>query len=135
MQAGLHIPPADIPTFPTAQTATTPSPEYLLTPNSALNPLHILHQPGYYYYTAACCTIERKKRFEEALEMEVYRFFMLPIKEYRLIISKRDALASESGASSGYVSTAPGFANEKKVDHPGLIVEVSSTRLFTLSVH
>jgi hypothetical protein len=34
-------------------------------------------------------------------------------------------VASETSASgSGYVPTAPGFANEKKVDHTGLIVEL-----------
>lgn len=27
--------------------------------------------------------------------------------------------------TEGAVSTAPGFANEKKVDHAGLVVEVS----------
>jgi hypothetical protein len=33
-------------------------------------------------------------------------------------------MASESGAASGYVSTAPGFANEKKVDHAALVIEL-----------
>jgi hypothetical protein len=34
-------------------------------------------------------------------------------------------MSSESGAASGYVSAAPGFANEKKVAHAALIVEVN----------
>lgn len=33
-------------------------------------------------------------------------------------------MASEAGAASGYVSTAPGFANEKKVDHAALVIEL-----------
>jgi hypothetical protein len=37
---------------------------------------------------------------------------------------QRDATSSEIGTAGGYISTAPGFANEKKVDHAGLIVEV-----------
>lgn len=50
-------------------------------------------------------------------------------------------MSSESGTASGYVSAAPGFANEKKVGHAALIVEVSvpltirrvtlTTQLFT----
>ena len=34
-------------------------------------------------------------------------------------------MSSEAGAASGYVSAAPGYANEKKVDHAALIVDVS----------
>jgi hypothetical protein len=83
-----------------------PTPEHWTTPTSAVNPIHVLQQPAFYFYTAAVCSIQRQKRFEEALEAE------------------QDALGSEAGATSGYVSTAPGFANEKKVDHAGLVVEV-----------
>lgn len=41
-----------------------------------------------------------------------------------MLIDQEDALASESGAASGYVSAAPGFANEKKVDHSAVVVEL-----------
>lgn len=37
---------------------------------------------------------------------------------------QQDAMNSEAGSASGYVATAPGFANEKKVDHAALIIEV-----------
>jgi hypothetical protein len=36
-------------------------------------------------------------------------------------------MASEAGSTAGYVATAPGFANEKKVDHAAVIIEVSQT--------
>lgn len=60
-----------------------------------LNPSHALQHPGHYYYMAARCTEARRERF----------------------------LASES-ASQG-ANAAPGFANEKKVDHLTIVLEVS----------
>jgi hypothetical protein len=60
-----------------------------------LNPSHALQHPGHYYYMAARCTEARRERF----------------------------LASES-ASQG-ANAAPGYANEKKVDHLMIVLEVS----------
>ena len=60
-----------------------------------LNPSHALQHPGHYYYMAARCTEARRERF----------------------------LASES-ASQG-ANAAPGYANEKKVDHLTIVLEVS----------
>ncbi|WVQ77984.1 hypothetical protein IAT38_000065 [Cryptococcus sp. DSM 104549] len=109
-QSGLHIPSIFPPIFPTAAAASSvpPPPEYYSTPVSSNNPLQILQQPAFYYYTAATCSIQRQQRYQEALEVET------------------DALSSEAGAASGYVSTAPGFANEKKVDHAALVIELFS---------
>ncbi|WWD15882.1 hypothetical protein CI109_100306 [Kwoniella shandongensis] len=106
-QAGLRIASLAPPVFPTAASAAAPPPpDYYATPISSGNPLQVLQQPAFYYYTAACCSIQRQQRFQEALDVET------------------DALGSEAGAASGYVSTAPGFANEKKVDHSALIIEL-----------
>ncbi|KAG1830148.1 Gryzun, putative trafficking through golgi-domain-containing protein [Suillus variegatus] len=59
-----------------------------------LNPSHALQHPGHYYYMAARCTEARRERF----------------------------LANE--AISQGTSAAPGYANEKKVDHLSLILEL-----------
>ncbi|KAG2132301.1 Gryzun, putative trafficking through golgi-domain-containing protein [Suillus bovinus] len=59
-----------------------------------LNPTHALQHPGHYYYMAARCTEARRERF----------------------------LANE-GILQG-TSAAPGYANEKKVDHLSLILEL-----------
>ncbi|KAH7883282.1 Gryzun, putative trafficking through golgi-domain-containing protein [Phlebopus sp. FC_14] len=59
-----------------------------------LNPSHALQHPGHYYYMAARCTEARRERF----------------------------LASESMSQGA--STAPGYANEKKVDHLTIILEL-----------
>ncbi|KAG6382017.1 Gryzun, putative trafficking through golgi-domain-containing protein [Boletus reticuloceps] len=59
-----------------------------------LNPSHALQHPGHYYYMAARCTEARRERF----------------------------LASES-ASQG-INAAPGYANEKKVDHLTIVLEL-----------
>jgi hypothetical protein len=69
----------------------------------------VLQQPAFYFYTAATCSVQRQKRYEEALDVE------------------QDAMGSEAGSAAGYVSTAPGFANEKKVDHAGLVIEVGES--------
>ncbi|OWZ51735.1 hypothetical protein C351_03530 [Cryptococcus neoformans c8] len=101
------IPP---PTFPTLESSAGPqSLSYLATPISSQNPTQVLQHPAYYYYTAACGTLKRQERFKEALD------------------SENDAMGSEAAKSSGYVSsTAPGFANEKKVDHAALVIELFS---------
>ncbi|KAI9568859.1 Gryzun, putative trafficking through golgi-domain-containing protein [Boletus coccyginus] len=59
-----------------------------------LNPSHALQHPGHYYYMAARCTEARRERF----------------------------LASEN-ASQG-ANTPPGYANEKKVDHLTIALEL-----------
>lgn len=59
-----------------------------------LNPSHALQHPGHYYYMAARCTEARRERFS----------------------------VSES-ASQG-ANTPPGYANEKKVDHLTIALEV-----------
>ncbi|KAL4064245.1 Gryzun, putative trafficking through golgi-domain-containing protein [Scleroderma yunnanense] len=59
-----------------------------------MNPSHALQHPGHYYYMSARCTEARRERF----------------------------LASE-GMSQG-PSSAPGYANEKKVDHLTMILEL-----------
>ena len=62
-----------------------------------LNPANALQHPGFYYYMAAQATERRRAKFFAILE------------------------------SMGPGETAsPGFANEQKVDHFGIIVEVRS---------
>ncbi|KAJ9095965.1 hypothetical protein QFC21_005327 [Naganishia friedmannii] len=63
---------------------------------SAVKPLLVLQNPGYYYYTAGNCAVQRKMMFEKAIEGDVL-------------------MTSVS-------STA--MSNEKKVDHTGIIVEL-----------
>lgn len=86
-------------TFPTHAPLTRPSggapPDVDTVRTFGLNPSHALQHPGHYYYMAARCTEARRERF----------------------------LASES-ASQG-ANAAPGFANEKKVDHLTIVLEVS----------
>ncbi|KAK6902899.1 hypothetical protein I203_108159 [Kwoniella mangroviensis CBS 8507] len=106
-QSGMRIASLAPPTFPTAVAAAAPPPpDYYTTPISSGNPLQVLQQPAFYYYTAATCSIQRQLRYQEALAAE------------------NDALSSEAGSTSGYVSTAPGFAIEKKVDHAALVIEL-----------
>ncbi|KIY69509.1 hypothetical protein CYLTODRAFT_372663 [Cylindrobasidium torrendii FP15055 ss-10] len=83
--------------------------ESLTTPQAALrsnievdalrtlgaNPGHALQHPGFYYYMAARCTEERRVRFLALLDN------------------------SDEG-----VANSPGFANEKKVDHLVIILEL-----------
>ncbi|KAF7315077.1 hypothetical protein MIND_00021900 [Mycena indigotica] len=60
-----------------------------------INPSHALQHPGYYYYMAAKCTEARRERYLVAL----------------------DAEATQEQPSTG-------FANEKKVDHLTIILEL-----------
>ncbi|KAK7036442.1 hypothetical protein VNI00_011639 [Paramarasmius palmivorus] len=62
-----------------------------------INPNHALQHPGFYYYMAARCTESRRDRFLAALE----------------------AVDTENASS-----WSPGFANEKKVDHSVIILEL-----------
>ncbi|KAH7329744.1 Foie gras liver health family 1-domain-containing protein [Rhizoctonia solani] len=66
--------------------------------SSGLNPALVLQHPGFYYYIAAGCSYERLARFKTVLEAET-----------------RDPSP---------VSASPAFANEKKIDHHSLIVEL-----------
>lgn len=91
---GYRVPPMPLPQMSTP--TVPPTPEVLI---SAVNPLHILHSPAYYFYAAATCTMERKARFDAALAAE-----------------------RETGAVA--LAGAPGFANEKGVDHAALIIEL-----------
>ncbi|ORX39862.1 Foie gras liver health family 1-domain-containing protein [Kockovaella imperatae] len=85
----------------------------LVPGKSGVNPLQILQPPAFYFYMAASCTLQRHERFLVAKAAE------------------EDAMQSEAGAASGYVSAAPGYSNEKKVDHAGLTVELL-TKAYTL---
>ncbi|WVO12852.1 hypothetical protein L204_100460 [Cryptococcus depauperatus] len=114
---GLHT-STPVPSFPTLNSSViSQDPEYFVTPLSSTNPSQTLQHPAMYYYTAACCSIERYKRFKEALEVE------------------SDALDLELGKTSGFVSAAPGFANEKKVDHTALVIELFSKAYLLLKDH
>ena len=125
VQAGLEIsiPAQSVLPSPDLAASPTISSDPPLSEKPAVNPLHVLQPPAFYFYTAASCSIQRRARFLEAQAVEVSR----PSKQSEMRADQRaqeDALTSEAGAASGYVSTAPGYANEKKVDHVGLIVEV-----------
>jgi len=60
-----------------------------------LNPANALQHPGLYYYAAAQATERRRAQFRSILEI------------------------SETGETN-----FPGLANERKVDHSGIVVEV-----------
>ncbi|KAF8070400.1 Foie gras liver health family 1-domain-containing protein [Lyophyllum atratum] len=62
-----------------------------------INPSHALQHPGFYYAMAAKCTEMRRERFLSALELEN---------------SQKTTISS------------PGFANEKKVDHLTIVLEL-----------
>ncbi|BEJ18225.1 hypothetical protein CspHIS471_0705020 [Cutaneotrichosporon sp. HIS471] len=100
---GFPIPPLPTPTYPQPPTGNVlpPAPEEMNTPVSTVNPLHVLQPPAFYFYTAATCTLERKARYDAAV-------------------------AAEHAAGSSGLAAAPGFANEKSVDHAGLAVELLS---------
>ncbi|KAF9268549.1 hypothetical protein L218DRAFT_852654 [Marasmius fiardii PR-910] len=69
-----------------------------------INPNHLLQHPGFYYYMAAKCTEIRRERFNAAL---------LALEEHQ-----------HHPENPNPASNAPGFANEKKVDHFVLILEL-----------
>lgn len=98
---GFDIPAIPLPSYPPppAQNVLPPPPEELTLPVSNVNPLHVLHPPAFYFYTAASCTIERKMRYDSAL-------------------------ASEQASGASGLASAPGFANEKTVNHTALIVDL-----------
>lgn len=77
-----------------------------------LNPSHALQHPGHYYYMAARCTEARRERF---LANEVC--LLSRNIEPSIISHPKEAISQGTSA-------APGYANEKKVDHLSLILEV-----------
>ncbi|TXT06086.1 hypothetical protein VHUM_03559 [Vanrija humicola] len=96
---GFHVPPLPAPAYATPAASVVPPPsDELAIPISSTNAMHVLHPPAFYFYNAACCTIERKQRFD-------------------------DALSAERDSGSVALAAAPGFANEKNIDHAALIVE------------
>ncbi|EJD08009.1 uncharacterized protein FOMMEDRAFT_138064 [Fomitiporia mediterranea MF3/22] len=97
-QFGLTV-PTHVPSATTNASTTTAQPQLELEALRALglNPNTALMHPGFYYYFAAECTERRRLRFLQALEGEL---------------------------AQGSVSQAPGFQNEKKVDHLGSILEL-----------
>ncbi|KAF8601607.1 hypothetical protein BDV93DRAFT_509874 [Ceratobasidium sp. AG-I] len=66
--------------------------------SSGQNPTLALQHPGFYYYIAAGCSQQRLNRFKAVLEAET--------------------------SDPSPVSATPAFANEKKIDHHSLIVEL-----------
>ncbi|KAF8752579.1 Foie gras liver health family 1 [Rhizoctonia solani] len=66
--------------------------------SSGINPALVLQHPGFYYYVAAGCSRERLMRFKTVLEAET--------------------------KDPSPVSATPAFANEQKIDHHSLIVEL-----------
>lgn len=65
--------------------------------SAGINPSQALQHPGFYYYMAARCTEMRRERFQSAIEAEL---------------------------SSQPATLSPGFANEKKVEHLAIILEL-----------
>lgn len=84
-----------------------------------LNPTHALQHPGFYYYMAAQSTESRRERFLHALNSEV----CFPLSVY-------NCRSSCSIQATHLGNLSPGFANEKKVDHLAIILEVH-TIIFT----
>ncbi|KAG8904617.1 hypothetical protein FRB99_001414, partial [Tulasnella sp. 403] len=96
LRAGYKLPIVSAPALPSRAPSTGTTP-----PNdkaSGLNPSNVLQHPGYYYYTAANCTLQRYERFLAILEQEE--------------------------TQPGSASQSPGFANEKKVEHHVIIIEL-----------
>ena len=113
IQAGLKLDsslPAYLPMSPTLQSpGGTPVLESVLVSSNA--PTAVLQHPGYYYHSAADCSVQRAARFLE--------------------LSGETPMTSESGNASKSqkaAATAPGLANEQKIDHTALIIEVSRSR-------
>lgn len=97
-QHGFIIPPLPLPTYaPPTSPLPGAGPSEMESPNSSANPLHVLQPPAFYFYTAATCSIERKARYDAAVN-----------------------------ATSSALTASPGFASEKTVDHTALIIELLS---------
>ncbi|KII95624.1 hypothetical protein PLICRDRAFT_662357 [Plicaturopsis crispa FD-325 SS-3] len=91
--------PTHLPITPASAQALARSSGSVLEADSlralGLNPSHALQHPGFYYYMAARCTETRRERF---------------------------IAAAESEATA--LHNAPGFLNEKKVDHLTIVLEL-----------
>jgi hypothetical protein len=126
MQAGLKLDsslPAYLPMSPTLQSpGGTPILESVLISSNA--PTVLLQHPGYYYYAAADCSVQRDARF----------------KELNGMASNSDDPVAEAKPQK-ISASAPGLANEQKIDHTALIIEASrfsqpdNTRKAELSRH
>lgn len=99
-QSALVIPTHEPFKAPVPPTLDGPRLSLSSRPNTSfglINPSHVLHHPGFYFYMAAKCTEHRRERF--------------------LAIAKAE---EDTG-----LDTSPGFANERKIDHLGIILEVA----------
>lgn len=78
--SGLKLPPLPTPIMPTSSAGTGAMlPEHFATPTSSANPLHVLQQPAFYFYTAAICSVQRQKRYQAALDIEVRPSYFSPV--------------------------------------------------------
>lgn len=85
---------------------------------SAVKPLLVLQNPGYYYYTAGNCAVQRKVMFERAIASEVGTLLVV-------FGGCCDGLRPGRQSKASQASTTA-INNEKKVDHTGIIAEVNS---------
>ena len=67
---GLQI-QAPLPVYAALSTLAPGTEEVLV---SAIKPLLVLQNPGYYYYTAGNCAVQRKVMFERSLESDVWDY-------------------------------------------------------------
>lgn len=102
---------------PGAQRAGNSALEVEAMRSLGINPSHALQHPGFYYYMAAKCTEMRRERFLAAAEAEVGSVTLFP--RSRVDFGSKESAQFPAAAS-------PGFANEKKVDHLVIILEVRS---------
>ncbi|KAH8115389.1 Gryzun, putative trafficking through golgi-domain-containing protein [Phellopilus nigrolimitatus] len=100
LEQGTHFSltiPVHLPAPSAASSSTQPQQDIEALRELGMNPSTALMHPGFYYYIAAGCTEKRRLRFLALLGSEV---------------------VPQSGAQ------APGFQNEKKVDHLASILEL-----------
>jgi len=105
LAAGLRL-EATLPAYlPTSPTMASPDgaqiAESVLVSTNA--PSTVLQHPGYYYYAAADCSVQRKTHFDNILSR-------LTDPDHKDRTAKTQA--------------APGLANEQKIDHTAIILEV-----------
>lgn len=112
----VHEPSANTALQNLQRSIALPDPDFART--LGINPSHALQHSGFYYYMAAKCTDMRRARFLAALEAEV-RQLLLIVKAELCVY----ACATMQNNNTP-IALSPGFANEKKVDHLSLILEV-----------
>ncbi|KAG8862565.1 hypothetical protein FRB96_001122 [Tulasnella sp. 330] len=95
LRAGYKLPVTNVPAL-SADTVREPVAGAAVA--SSFKPDTVLQHPGYYYYMAAKCTQERLDRFLAVVEKEEKQ--------------------------PGTMSKSPGFANEKKVEHYVIIIDL-----------